>query len=579
MNPEWEKILEDVKKNLEEGLSTLFQNAQKEIEDLIANTKSKAQEILKDLEEEIFNSEKVKSQLEETLKLEIEKKRAELEEKLKEEDEKYLKQLDSIRTDIESKIDEQLKNFEAELENNVKNSLDFEKTRVMLEEKIKNFIDEETHIFEEQLKAIADEVVNKNQKDIKKNIEKTLKNFYESEEGLKKIIAEIIKNQSDFIATELQEKIKKMIDENGKELLFETPLSEKIAESIGFEMKKYLKEIDNLKTAIDVLEMKIKVLAETPRSVEETSEKEEVAIPHIDVFPQDEGVAEIPSVEEIFLKENAEEKEEPSEETVIEETAKPVEAVEQEKEAVEEVKEEKPETERAKKSRKFKLETPIEITYLGHAAFLIESHNVKIITDPYKNSALGGAIKYDPIDIEADFVTVSHMHMDQGAWKDIPGEPRLVEVAGEKTFENFPFLKFKGVQTYHDNAEGNIRGTNMVFVIEIAGVRLVHLGALGHLLTNEQLNEIGKPVDILMIPTGGYDTLPVRDAWEVVTQLNPLVIVPMRFKTDACDLPLADLEAFTSLANCPIKYFEPKILIKELPTSPEVWVLRPLYLK
>jgi len=47
--------------------------------------------------------------------------------------------------------------------------------------------------------------------------------------------------------------------------------------------------------------------------------------------------------------------------------------------------------------------------------------------------------------------------------------------------------------------------------------------------------------------------LPVRDAWEVVEQLDPLVVIPMRFKTDACELPLAEVDAFLSLAKCPVK--------------------------
>ncbi|MEO0252150.1 MAG: MBL fold metallo-hydrolase [candidate division WOR-3 bacterium] len=212
---------------------------------------------------------------------------------------------------------------------------------------------------------------------------------------------------------------------------------------------------------------------------------------------------------------------------------------------------------------------------MGHAAFIIESKGIKILTDPYKHMALNNSIKYAPIDVETDFVTVSHAHMDQGAWKEIPGNPRLVEVEGEKTFAEFPFLRFKGIHTYHDNAEGNVRGSNMVFNIEIAGVRITHLGALGHILTKEQIREIGRPVDILFIPVGGYDTLPIKDAWEVVYQIEPSIVIPMRFKTDACDLPLAEVDAFTSLAKCPVKLFESTVTIEEIPPSMEVWVLKP----
>jgi L-ascorbate metabolism protein UlaG (beta-lactamase superfamily)/ribosomal protein S17E len=466
---------------------------------------------------------------------------------------------------IKQTVENRIKEVESEIDSQVKSVFEPEKVKALLEEKIKRFIEEETHIFEDELKALGKEVIDKNQKDIKKNFEKNLKAFYEAEDGLTKIIEDIVKNQSDYIASQLQEKISEIISTKAKDLLLESPLSERIAEYVGFEMKKYMQELENLKASLDVLEMRLKILSEAPGSSEEqtTSPKEEIVFPEATLFPEDEGVKE--AIMEKGAEIAIEKAQEETQAEVAAETSVPI-------EIVEEVAEEKEE----KVIRPFKLQMPFEITYMGHAAFLITAGNAKIITDPYKYMALNGSIKYKPIDVDADFVTVSHMHMDQGAWKDIPGEPRLVEVAGEKTFSDYPFLKFKGIQTYHDNAEGYVRGTNMVFNIEIAGIRITHLGALGHVLTKEQLREIGRPVDILMIPVGGYDTIPVRDAWEVVNQLDPLVVIPMRFKTDACDLPLAEVDAFLSLAKCPIKEMESTVLVDSLPTSMEVWVLKPL---
>ncbi len=565
MENNWSETIEKVRKDLDEAINGLIQKTLLEIDELLNATKNKAQELATKLAEENLTPEKLSEAIQNVLKETLENKKLELEEALKAEEENLRKEIQEMAEKIKQTVENRIKEVESEIDSQVKSVFEPEKVKALLEEKIKKFIEEETHIFEDELKALGKEVVDKNQKDIKKNFEKNLKAFYEAEDGLTKIIEDIVKNHSDYIASQLQEKISEIISTKAKDLLLESPLSERIAEYVGFEMKKYMQELENLKASLDVLEMRLKILSEAPGSSEEqtTSQKEEIVIPEATLFPEDEGVKET-----IIEKEAEIAIEKPQEETqaeVAEETSAPI-------EIVEEVAEEKEE----KVVRPFKLQMPFEITYLGHAAFLITAGNAKIITDPYKYMAINGSIKYKPIDVEANFVTVSHMHMDQGAWKEIPGEPRLVEVAGEKTFSDYPFLKFKGIQTYHDNAEGNVRGTNMVFNIEIAGVRITHLGALGHVLTKEQLREIGRPVDILMIPVGGYDTIPVRDAWEVVNQLDPLVVIPMRFKTDACDLPLAEVDAFLSLAKCPVKMMESTVLVDSLPTSLEVWVLKPL---
>jgi len=565
MENNWSETIEKVRKDLDEAINGLIQKTLLEIDELLNATKNKAQELATKLAEENLTPEKLSEAIQNVLKETLENKKLELEEALKAEEENLRKEIQEMAEKIKQTVENRIKEVESEIDSQVKSVFEPEKVKALLEEKIKKFIEEETHIFEDELKALGKEVVDKNQKDIKKNFEKNLKAFYEAEDGLTKIIEDIVKNHSDYIASQLQEKISEIISTKAKDLLLESPLSERIAEYVGFEMKKYMQELENLKASLDVLEMRLKILSEAPGSSEEqtTSQKEEIVIPEATLFPEDEGVKET-----IIEKEAEIAIEKPQEETqaeVAEETSAPI-------EIVEEVAEEKEE----KVVRPFKLQMPFEITYLGHAAFLITAGNAKIITDPYKYMAINGSIKYKPIDVEANFVTVSHMHMDQGAWKEIPGEPRLVEVAGEKTFSDYPFLKFKGIQTYHDNAEGNVRGTNMVFNIEIAGVRITHLGALGHVLTKEQLREIGRPVDILMIPVGGYDTIPLRDAWEVVNQLDPLVVIPMRFKTDACDLPLAEVDAFLSLAKCPVKMMESTVLVDSLPTSLEVWVLKPL---
>ncbi|MEO0235775.1 MAG: MBL fold metallo-hydrolase [candidate division WOR-3 bacterium] len=557
MDLSWEQIFENIRKEIEEALSGLFKNTFNDVEKILQEAKNKAEELVKSYTEKI-NEEYINNQLNESIKNVISAKTEELNELLQKQKEEIQKEFEGKKSEVLELFNTKLKEIETQLNEYVAKALDPQQIRETLDERIKRFIEEETHIFEEELKRLSSEVLEKNQKDIRKNIEKTLKNLYESEDGLKKIVQELVKNNSDFITDQLKEKISEIVSKSAKDLLLESPLAERIAEVVGFEMRKYFKEIQDLRSALEVLEVKFKILAESPSAVaekDEQAETQEEHLPTIELFPRDEGVQE----EEL--------------KPVL--TDREIEKGSAEPNIIVEAVEEKLEVPQKESERPLKLETPIKITFLGHAAFIIESKGIKILTDPYKHMALNNSIKYAPIDVETDFVTVSHAHMDQGAWKEIPGNPRLVEVEGEKTFAEFPFLRFKGIHTYHDNAEGNVRGSNMVFNIEIAGVRITHLGALGHILTKEQIREIGRPVDILFIPVGGYDTLPIKDAWEVVYQIEPSIVIPMRFKTDACDLPLAEVDAFTSLAKCPVKLFESTVTIEEIPPSMEVWVLKP----
>jgi L-ascorbate metabolism protein UlaG (beta-lactamase superfamily) len=97
--------------------------------------------------------------------------------------------------------------------------------------------------------------------------------------------------------------------------------------------------------------------------------------------------------------------------------------------------------------------------------------------------------------------------------------------------EKFRDFRIRSVGTYHDDVEGMKRGKNTVFILEVDGIRIVHLGDLGHLLSPEQVRAIGR-VDVLLIPVGGIYTLNGSDAKEVVEQLKPKkYIIPMHCGT------------------------------------------------
>jgi L-ascorbate metabolism protein UlaG (beta-lactamase superfamily) len=162
----------------------------------------------------------------------------------------------------------------------------------------------------------------------------------------------------------------------------------------------------------------------------------------------------------------------------------------------------------------------MEITYLGHSSFRLKGKQKTVVTDPYGDKAG----KY-PKDVEADVVTVTHDHFDHNAVEKVKGTPFVINGPGEYEVGGVSVI---GVATFHDDEQGKARGQNTVFVIEMDGLRIAHLGDLGHKFNDVQLDEIG-PIDILLVPVGGFYTIDAKAAKEVTGQIDPWVVIPMHY--------------------------------------------------
>jgi len=133
-----------------------------------------------------------------------------------------------------------------------------------------------------------------------------------------------------------------------------------------------------------------------------------------------------------------------------------------------------------------------------------------------------------------DLVTVSHEHSDHNAVSLADGSPIVLKgLAGNdwaKIDQTIKGVRVRTVGVYHDDTQGSQRGKNAVFVFDVDGLRLAHLGDLGHTLSPEQIKDIG-PVDVILIPVGGFYTVDGKAATEVVNQLDPKIVIPMHYKT------------------------------------------------
>ena len=176
----------------------------------------------------------------------------------------------------------------------------------------------------------------------------------------------------------------------------------------------------------------------------------------------------------------------------------------------------------------------VRITWHGHAWFEIQGESVSIVIDPFKGIGIP-----EP-KLTADIVLSSHGHGDHAATELVEGAEPLKEFLGKTTIAGVPI---KGIATYHDTEAGGQRGKNSVYVFEVDGIHICHLGDLGHPLTPEQLEAIGA-VDVLMIPVGGNYTIDAQTATKEIEKLAPKVAIPMHVKLPGLSVNIASIDAF-----------------------------------
>jgi L-ascorbate metabolism protein UlaG (beta-lactamase superfamily) len=137
-------------------------------------------------------------------------------------------------------------------------------------------------------------------------------------------------------------------------------------------------------------------------------------------------------------------------------------------------------------------------------------------------------------------------------------------------------VSFTGVATYHDDVQGKERGENTVFAFEVDGLKICHLGDLGHVLTPDQVAQVGE-VDILLLPVGGRATVDADAATQVMGQLNPKVTIPMHYKTDKIKFPFAPVDDFLRRKYEVRRLGMPRLELSKdnMPPRPEIMVISP----
>ena len=216
----------------------------------------------------------------------------------------------------------------------------------------------------------------------------------------------------------------------------------------------------------------------------------------------------------------------------------------------------------------------MEITYLGHSCFKLKNKQGVVVIDPF------GADTGLPLAKQtADVVVVSHNHNDHNAVERVKGpegrEPMVLKMPGE--YETLG-ISFFGVEAWHDDKDGAVRGQDIIWTILMDEVSICHLGDLGQsLLSEEQIARIGE-VDVLLCPVGGHYTIDAKTAVKIMNQLEPRIMIPMHYKTTAHNQEMfaqvQPVEVFFNeygIAPEPVKKLE--VVKAKLPEETEIVVL------
>ena len=156
----------------------------------------------------------------------------------------------------------------------------------------------------------------------------------------------------------------------------------------------------------------------------------------------------------------------------------------------------------------------MKLTWHGHSCFTVEAEGYSVVFDPYADGSVPG---YAPLRLNADAVFCSHGHADHNA-------RQIVTLSGR----DCP-LRVDAIACYHDDKLGLLRGKNTIHILEAEGMRLAHLGDLGHMPKGKTFDAL-RGLDAVMLPVGGYYTIDARTASALADEIRPRVVLPMHYR-------------------------------------------------
>lgn len=204
----------------------------------------------------------------------------------------------------------------------------------------------------------------------------------------------------------------------------------------------------------------------------------------------------------------------------------------------------------------------MNIKYVGHACFKITEGDFSIVTDPYADGSVPGLKNMLET---ANLVICSHGHMDHHGLDNV----KISEVRIDTPFE------ISGIRTYHDDKEGTLRGPNEITIMKAGGRTIVHMGDIGCMLSEEELDKL-RGCDLLLIPVGGFFTIDGKQAAEYVKLIAPKAVIPMHYKGDSFGYSeIGTLDEFISCVGLPVERTGSELELDNVKGGSQVIVMTP----
>jgi L-ascorbate metabolism protein UlaG (beta-lactamase superfamily) len=210
----------------------------------------------------------------------------------------------------------------------------------------------------------------------------------------------------------------------------------------------------------------------------------------------------------------------------------------------------------------------MEITWHGLSCFRMSERGLaSIVTDPYDHKSVG----LDPLKIKGDIVTVSHDAPGHNFISAVKGRSYLVTGPGEYEVGG---VFITGIQTNGRGKRGSNEVRNTLYVFDFDGVTVAHLGDLGRVPGQAEVEALGE-VNVALVPVGGGGGLNAAKAAEMVSLLEPRIVIPMHYNIRSSSLKLAPVSKFLKEMGVGETQPEPslKVTRSTIPSETRVVVL------
>lgn len=212
----------------------------------------------------------------------------------------------------------------------------------------------------------------------------------------------------------------------------------------------------------------------------------------------------------------------------------------------------------------------MEITWYGHSCFRLTERNfVTVITDPFDNKIVG----YDPLKLKAEIVTVSHDAPGHNNSDAVKGTTHVLTGPGEFEIGGV-FITAVQTDSAARSAKSKDNVRNTIYVFDYDGLTVAHLGDLQKIPTQSEVELLGT-VNVALVPVGGGSSLNAAKAAEVVSMLEPNLVIPMHYSTPDSKISLDEISKFIKEMGLSKQDAQPSLKVSRssLPDETHVIVL------